>query len=423
MVRFAWVACALLLPTALTRAVTQPVYEENLPREHPAIRYSSEPTSDVIETLAGRLQGGALTLAVDPAAGVLPSLLKHLDINPDSQTLVFSKTSLQQPMVSPRSPRAVYFNDEAAVATIPGGGAIELAAMDPRQGAQFYLLQGRESPSPVISRRQVCLECHHGVATLGVPGMFVSSVFTSASGLAEREGAIVTDHRTPLAERWGGWYVTGTHGRQRHRGNAVAWNPAEPTSLEVEGSQNLTRLDGRFDLNAYLSPTSDLVALMTLEHQTFMLNLLTRLGWEARMSEHDRSAKAQARLDSRIREVVRYMLFMDEAPLRGPLAGVSSFAQSFAARGPTDRRGRSLREFDLKRRLFRYPLSYIIYSRTFDALPPALRDRVYRGLYDGLLSATGADSVSPTDGDRTAVVEIVRDTKPGLPEYWASHGR
>ena len=424
MLRFACVGCALLFATTLTRAVTQPAYEHNLPREHPAIGYSSHATSDVLADFAARLESGELNLVREPQEGVIPSLLKALDINRDSQLLVFSKTSLQHPLISPRRPRAIYFNDEVALGVVPGAATIELAAMDPRQGAQFYVLQGRQSTRPTIARRDVCLQCHHGPATLGVPGMFVSSVFPTASGAAERTGAIVTDHRTAYADRWGGWYITGLFGSERHRGNAVARNPADPTALERESAQSVTRLDGRFDLTAYLEPSSDIVALITYEHQTFMLNLLTRLNWEARMAEHGDGAAGTAQLERRIAEVARYMLFTDEPPLPSPVVGVSTFSRTFVERGPKDRRGRALREFDLHGRLFKYPLSYAIYSRTFDALPKPVRERLYRRLYDALTGRSEPDLTRHTSPEeRVATLEIVRDTKKDLPAYWAEHGR
>jgi len=425
MVRFAGVGGALILATALARAATQPAapppaYEENLPLGHPAIRYGATLPADAVSALAARLRSGALALEVDRTSGVLPSLLKQLDVSVDSRVLVFSKTSFQHPLISPRRPRAIYFNDEAAVAVVPGASAFELAAFDPGQGARFYTLQGRTSPRPTITRRDVCLECHHGVATLGVPGMFVSSVFTSASGTAEREGAIVTDHRTPFEERWGGWYVTGTTGTMHHRGNAVAPNPAEPTVLDTEGARNLTSLLARFAPGMHLRQTSDVVALMTLEHQTFMLNLLTRLGWEARIADHENTPAARRQVEARVDEVVRHLLFEGEAPLPAPVAGASSFASTFAARGPFDRRGRTLRAFELHERLFRYPLSYTIYSRTFDALPAGVKDRIYRGLFDTLTrpAATGAAARLSADV-RAAIVEILRDTKAGLPADWS----
>jgi hypothetical protein len=199
----------------------------------------------------------------------------------------------------------------------------------------------------------------------------------------------VTDHRTPFADRWGGWYVNGAAG-ETHRGNAVSTDPEFTTSMAAP----------RFDAKSYLAPSSDIVALMTLEHQTQMTNLLTRLSWEARIAPKDDA------LAPRIEEVVRYMLFVDEAPLREPIRGASSFTETFPRVGPRDRKGRSLRDFDLEKRLFRYPLSYMVYSRHFDGLPKTVRERLGRRLYELL----------PGE-ERQAILEILHDTKPGLPGF------
>lgn len=413
----------LLLAAATLTARAQLVYEENLSPDDPAIRYTSTPATDVVATLAARLEAGSTSFGARGPTETLRELLRELDVRPDSQVLAFSKTSVQHARVSPRTPRAIYFNDRVAIAIVPGADSLELAASDPRQGVVFYTLDGLSGAKPVLTRRNACLSCHQSPATVGVPGWFVSSVFPSASGRPSRDDAIVTDHRTPFADRWGGWYVTGTMGGTRHRGNAVAPDPAAPTTLDRTHAANVTSLAGRFDAAAYLTPESDLVALMTFEHQTQMLNLFTRLGWETRMSSDGR-AGARTRLDARVEDVVRYMLFADEAPLPSPMAGVSGFARTFAERGPRDGRGRSLRDFALDRRLFRYPLSYMIYSDAFDALPERSRERVYARLLDVL---TGADR-SPTyarltQEDRTAVLEILRETKVGLPDTWRRASR
>ena len=172
----------------------------------------------------------------------------------------------------------------------------------------------------------------------------------------------------------------------------------------------MINLDGKFDLSKYLAPTSDLVALMTLEHQARMTNLLVRIGWDARMGPMDETA-----LNQEIEEMVTYMLFADEEPLREPVAGVSTFTKTFPERGPKDRQGRSLRDFDLKTRLFRYPLSYMIYSAAFDSLPGVVKERVAKRLLEIL---TGKDDskafVRLSSEDRKAILEIVRETKPGL---------
>lgn len=425
--RLVGVGVGLMLGVALVRASVLPgqpadlPYEQNIPLDHPAIGYPGAAPDDAVSRLAARLGRGELQLAPRAGAGVLPSLLHALDIRTDSQTLVFSKTSVQHASISPRRPRAVYFGDDVAVAVVPHTGTIELAAIDPRQGAMFYTLNGVTRPAPSITRRDTCLQCHHGVATMGVPGFFVSSVYPTTGGTPDREGAIITDHRTPFADRWGGWYVTGTHGPLPHRGNAVAANPAEPTVLDVAGAGNLTSLAGRFDPADYLEPTSDLVALMTFEHQTQGLNYLLRLGWEARVAAHGGPPlpPPATPIAARVDQVVRYLLFVDEARFPAPLRGVSSFTRTFPARGPRDGQGRSLRDFDLEHRLFRYPLSYLVYSPTFDALPDDVRARVYQGLYDVL---TGRDRrpefATLAAADRTAALEILRATKPGLPAFW-----
>jgi hypothetical protein len=242
----------------------------------------------------------------------------------------------------------------------------------------------------------------------------VGSVYPDAMGLpASRMGNPVTDHRTPFEDRWGGWYVTGTHGGMHHRGNAVARDRERPGLLETRGTQNLTSLTGKFDPAGYLAPVSDIVALMTFEHQTRMTNLMIRAGWDARVG----SDKVEADVEA----LVNYMLFAEEARLYDEVQGVSTYTKTFAERGPRDRQGRSLRDFDLKKRMFRYPLSYMVYSGAFDAMPEAVRDRVYRRLYDVLTGKDQSEKFARLSSeDRKAVLEILRETKTNLPAYWAS---
>jgi hypothetical protein len=389
-----------------------------LPVDHPAIQYWQTSPDDPVARLAKQVESGKVQLEFQEGGlGYLPSLLKLLGINSDSQALVFSKTSFQASKISPRNPRAIYFSDDAAVGWVRGGEGFELAGLDPRQGIVFYSLALQKTSTPRIVRRDVCLKCHQGPATSGVPGIFVGSVFPDPSGNPSAVGAIVTDHRTAFADRWGGWYVNAQRGEQRDRANAVAPNPAEPEVLETEGRQNLTRFVREFDPTGYLTPISDIVALMTFEHQTQMTNLMTRLGWEARIAKHDRTGAAQ--IDAGIEALVAYMLFADEAPLRAPIEGVSSFAKTFPQRGPRDRHARSLRDFDLETRLFKYPLSYMIYSAAFDNMPSEVRERVYKRLHEIL---TGQDRSGKFEklyaGDRKSILEILADTKTNLPDDW-----
>jgi hypothetical protein len=254
-----------------------------------------------------------------------------------------------------------------------------------------------------------------------VPGVFVGSVFPNPLGMPQRDGAIITDQRTPFKDRWGGWYVNAKRGEQRDRANAVASNPAEPGVLDNGGQQNLSTLTGRFSPAGYLSTVSDIVALMTFEHQTQMTNYITRVGWQARVLEHDkkRDDPAGLQLTTDLEALVTYMLFAEEVPLQEPIEGVSTFTKTFPERGPRDGKGRSLRDFDLQKRLFRYPLSYLIYSRQFDAMPVEIKARIYQRLYDILTSKDqDAKFANLSVADRRAIFEILRDTKPGLPAYW-----
>lgn len=231
----------------------------------------------------------------------------------------------------------------------------------------------------------------------------------------------LTDHHTPLEQRWGGWYVTGTHGSQTHRGNAIAPDPNKPLDLETEGTQNVTSLATRFDVSKFLSGSSDIVALMTLEHQTRAANMIARLdvGTRKALREGTISGAEGKRLDALADDLAAYMLFADEVQLIDPIHGNTTFTETFAARGPRDSKGRSLRDFDLDKRMFRYPLSYLIYSEAFDALPTRPRERVYRKLYDVLAGKDSSPQFSRlSTEDRQAILEIVRETKPNLPDYW-----
>lgn len=405
---FAW------LVWALTTAAQAPGETAALPIDHPAIQYDTRPLRDRVTRLARDLASGKVKILPSPA-GSLQGLLQALDVNPDSQALVFSKTSFQAARIDPRNPRALYFNDDVQVGFVRGSNLLEVAALDPQQGVVFYSVDIASNP-PQFDRRDACLQCHLSPGTLGVAGLLIASSYTDASGMpAFRGSQRITDHRTPFEDRWGGWYVTGTHEGLRHLGNAVGHDSAHPELLDTRDTQNLTSLAKRFDASGYLSGVSDIVALMTLEHQTRMVNLMIRTGWEARIAD----PTAKARLETDIESLVTYMLFADEASLHGPVQGVSTFTRTFPERGPRDRKGRSLRDFDLERRLFKYPLSYMVYSEAFDGMPEYVRDRVYQRLYDVL---TGRDTnekfkrLSPED--RRAVLEILRDTKPNLPDYW-----
>jgi hypothetical protein len=358
-----------------------------------------------------------VNLPFEERTGYLKPLLNALNISVDSQVVVFSKTSLQSPQIHPRNPRAIYFNDAVVVGWVRGG-FIEIAAQDPTQGAVFYRVLRATAGPPAMFRDNGCLQCHNSFATLGVPGFLAKSIPSAIDGNAlPWLGNYLTDHRSPITERWAGWFVTGKAGSSRHLGNAPVANRNIDDVTVDDANLSLADLRSRFDTDNYLSPYSDIVALLVFNHQLRMMNLLTRIGWEARTLAHQGRSEAAvvSALGDIAIEAVDYMLFVDEAPLSG-VSGTSGFSESFSKRGPHDSKGRSLRELDLKQRLFTYPCSYMIYSDVFEQLPSAAKRAIYTRLWDVLSGAERASKYARLSStERDGIVEILRETKQDLP--------
>jgi hypothetical protein len=390
--------------------------------DDPAIAYSTAPVHNVLDDLNRRLQEGSARLTFAGRSGYLQSAIDALTLPTDSQLLVFSNGSLQGRLVNPSSPRALFFNDRVVLAWVRDGELLEAAAHDETAGVVFYTLEQRPAERPVFKREFRCLGCHLTGDTFGVPGLLMFSTIPASS---ERQTKIVTtDHRSPVAERWGGWFVTGNSGAARHLGNRV---PA----LEGHPGGAVASVAGLFDPDGFRGTSSDIAALLTFSHQTQMINLLTRASWEARAADpalHPGAAATpgqmelvEALMSGVASEVVDYMLFVDEAPLPNPLSGRSGFAERRSAAGPRDRRGRSLYELDLKRRLMKYPCSYLIYAPAFDAMPPLAKAPIYKRLWQVLAGEAGeARYGSLSLADRQAVVEILKDTKADLPAYFTA---
>jgi hypothetical protein len=410
-VALVWVASVAFVSAQKTQKI-----HPSLIRNHPSINYSAAPVSDPVAQLNGRLQRGEASLERRGDSGYLTAVLSALNIPVDSQVLVFSKTSFQAPRINPTNPRAIFYNDTVSVGWVRGGPVLEFVAQDPRQGSIFYTLEQSQSGVPQFERNDSCVMCHVSEATQNVPGLFVGSVFPSATGTTMYGPAYTTDHRSPFEMRWGGWFVTGTHQATRHMGNAIATDPSDLSAMVTPETVHVTNLEGRFDMTGYPSPHSDIVALLVLEHQAQMLNLITRLGWEARVG-----AEGQRAFSSAVEEFVDYLLFIDESPLPGPISGPTTFARRFSESGHRDAKGRSLRELDLTRRLLEYPCSYLIYSEPFESLPAEAKSAVYRRMWDvlsGKATEDRYDVLSATD--RVAIIEILRDTKKDLPQYWVA---
>jgi hypothetical protein len=401
------------------------------------INYSTAEPENSVSALWQNVESGEADFQYDEEFGWLPSLLRELDLPESSQTLVFSKTSMQRSRISPWRPRALYFNDEVYVGYCQGGEVIEISASDPKLGTVFYTIDQQEKSRPELTRQgDSCLICHASAHNQGFPSHLLRSIYSDPSGNPILSmGTHRVNQTTPLKDRWGGWYVTGTHGEQSHLGNLVIRGRKQPHEVENPDGLNVTDLTERFTTSAYLTPHSDIVALMVLEHQTEMHNLITQLNFQTQLAlaqeavlKEALNEPAEPHFDSTMRRIassgddlLEYMLFCDEVRLTDPLKGTSSFTEEFASRGPFDGKRRSLRDFDLKRRIFKYPCSYLIYSEAFDAIPDAGREYVLQRLWDVLTGKeTDAKFSHLSKADRRAILEILRETKPNLPEYWKS---
>jgi hypothetical protein len=384
-------------------------------RDDPAIAYSKGPVSDEVAALNARLVSGAEKLAYDEKSGYLPAVLKALHLPVSSQALVFSQTSFQAPLINIHNPRAVFFNDNNAVGWVRGGEVLEVASVDPRQGVVFYALKQERSTAPRFTRNDQCLACHLSWDTLGVPGYLLESTFPLPDDPNAYANGFFTVQGSLIEQRFGGWWVTGDTGGATHMGN-IPVMPEDKKFKMATPLKPLPSVQGLFDLSGYQSPYSDIVAQLVLAHQTRMTNLITRTGWEARLAAEHPSADATSRVRDAATDLVDYLLFVDEAPLSHPVHGTSGFVEQFAAIGPKDPQGRSLRDFDLQHWVFKYPCSYMIYSKAFDALPPAAKSAVYARMQVVLAGRDPAPRYKRlTAADRRAVLDILKATKSDLP--------
>jgi len=413
--------------------------------EYPTMHYATAQRTDPITKLQSRLARGEVKLTAGPR-GYLDSLLAALQIDPSSQTLVFSQTSLQSRRIRPETPRAIYFNDDVYVAWVQHG-PLEIGSMDPNLGPVFYMLEqpaaaqpGTAAPAAPSAAKPVfeheitrCLSCHDSYSLTGdgVPRFIVGSGYTGTGGqLVSHEGWILVTDQTPLKSRWGGWYVTGMHGKQAHLGNMLIRTTADFQRLEELRVGNLDTLDALFDTKPYATNKSDIVALLVLEHQVNAQNEITRVNYDVRTAIDRERGVAKAaegyeqkldalspalrkKVEESVEPLVLTMLFADEAKLTDPVSGDAAFTKQFASRAVRDAKGRSLRDLDLKTRMFRYPLSYVVYTAAFDALPRAAREAAYARFAAVLRGADQNEAFAGLSSeDRSATLEIVRATKP-----------
>jgi hypothetical protein len=391
------------------------------------IRYDSSPAKDRVAKLMDKMAAGEVSFEWDEKHGWLP-LLEHLEVPRASQTLVFSKTSQQNRKIRPSTPRAIYFNDDVYVGYVTNGDFLELGAVDPAQGARFYAFDQAKAEYPTLKKASdQCMACHETRKTQDVPGFLIRSVFPKKSGHPDFTlGTDSTGHSTPLKKRFGGWYVTGNHGSMRHRGNVFV-NRDEGGEIDHEAGANLNQLPSIANAEGHLEPTSDIVALMLMEHQVQFHNFVTKASYTARQTRHydtqmnrvferdagHRSESSTRRIDAAAEKLVAYTLFADEFRFSSPVRGAPEFVKQFSKTAVRTSDGRSLRDLDLQTRLLKYPCSYLVYTESFNALP----DEILSVVKEKMLAVlNGNNDVKEFDhltaADRKNILEILTETHP-----------
>ena len=400
--------------------------------EQPPLRYSETASNDPMALLARDWEHGRNLIRAERPLEFLRELLVKLDVPEATQVLVFSKTSHQNGLITPQTPRALYFSDETYVGYVQGG-AIEVIACDDLLGPVFYLIDtGLDGGAARVRRTASCLSCHATARTENVPGMLVRAVVPDRDGRPILQvGSHLTTAASPLPERWGGWYVTGTHEGVRHMGNVTA-TPDDPVLDTGEGA-NWKSLTGKIDTSRYLRPTSDIVALMVLEHQCRMHNLITKAGIEYRralwlskatrpdLDENDETTVSHRVAVSVADEILREMLFVDEAE-PGPMGveGGLEFQEAFKRNARVSRGGRSLKDFRLYKRIFQHRCSYMIHTKAYASLPAKVRGLIHAGLRDILLDQGGGEDFADIGrSERRRIAEILDDTHP----QWREGGK
>ncbi len=424
-----------------------------VPYSEAPIFYRTAPLHDPVTELQKKIASGEAQLTWEPQHGYLRSVLKLLDIPISSQTLVFSKTSFQAALINPEHPRALYYNDDVYVGSVHGGKAIEIVSFDPNQGAVFYLVDEPKVAKAEFQRAELdCTQCHIAAGTRGIPGVLLRSVHTQQTGvLSGRTPSYITDQKSPLNQRWGGWYVGGLLGKSTMANQALAAPPPViPVSTDPAAPRpipQLVPLEKTLDRAAYLQPDGDGVAMLVLGHQAQMHNLITLTNYQTRLALHDIAKasgatefsgpapafetlpeKQQQQIQKPAEQLLRYMLFSNETPLGGldakKVIAESGFAREFPTRGVRDSRKRSLRDLDLHDRTFRYPLSYLIYNVAFDTIPEPAKGYVYHRLLQVLTGEdTSPDFANLSPADRQAILSILLETKPGLPAEWLTYAK
>jgi hypothetical protein len=365
----------LLLMVLASLAGRSAAADEPIGIHDPHHGYDTRQPRDRFTRLKPALEAGEVALDPSGELPLLRSLLVALKVPVTSQLLVTSATSLQKRLVSPRRPRAIYFNDDTYVGFVPGG-QMEVVSIDPELGGIFYLFDRfREGRLPRVKRADNCMTCHATRDMDETPGLAMESVIPGRTGggeMAYRRGQ--SGHAVPLDLRLGGWIVTGAPDSLRHRGNVIVEREAASVRERPVAPGEL------FDLERYPVATSDILPHLLLEHQVGFVNRAVQAAYRVRYLERLHAGHLEAvaaEIDALARGLVRYLLFADEVPLpSGGIAGDAHYKSDFRAAQRMSRDGDSLRDLDLKTRLFAHRCSYMIDTPSYAGLPATLKSRV-----------------------------------------------
>ncbi|MGZ8901761.1 MAG: hypothetical protein ACXW3Z_16840 [Limisphaerales bacterium] len=375
--------------------------------------YYDREANDRFAQLQREIEASRVMLDRSGEKAFLTSLLAALEIPASSQMLVFSTTSLQLSLITPANPRALYFNEDTYLGFIPGG-KIEIVSIDPDLGGVFYILDIPKSSSASlnIERSRRCMNCHSGSETGYVPGLTIKSVVPGTrGGSVDAFRVDLTGHEIPLNERFGGWYLTGEHGLTNHWANAIG------RLAKGEITKEMVTPGERFSYAKYPVAGSDILPQLIHEHQAGFVNRVLQAGYAARTYLHEQQAtggelkaEQKSEIERHARELARYVLFADEAALpTGGIKGDGAFKTDFLRNRKTSQSGASLKDFDLERRIFKYPCSYMIYSRVFKALPAVVKSAVMRELRKGLSADDGTFAHISAE-EKRVIRELLRET-------------
>ena len=395
--------------------------------ESPIIGYETKDPNNKIADLQKAIDAGDVTLDFDSTNGYLTSVLQQLDVPAESQTLVFSKTSFHRKLINTQNPRALYFNDNVYVGWTPGAELLEIGVVDHDLGALFYTLKQRKKKTPLIQRNDSCLSCHVSGRTSYEPGFMIRSIFPDAEGEPiAKAGSDTIDHTSPIESRWGGWFVTSEE-TSLHRGNRT-YRESQSFDLQPSSVKSLADLKSCFNPKRYLADTSDIGALIVLEHQVRMHNYFTQSHFQTikaleseaainkALGESGRRPFTQKLINNAAEHILEYLLFVDEAPLHNITAN-QSFLDKFTKDKAVAANGDSLYNLKFDKGISELPCSWLIYSDSFTGLHPVLKEVLLKRLKNILTAKDLEEQYIHLRKTRKRIHQVLVET---LPAYQAT---